>query len=107
MAQIDRVAGGLQPIVALLCPGIPRQIIEIQFGHNHAQSVSVDNRAQQSETPNGRGGTGFMGWNSAAILNTEGPENVSPAFEAWLRAYRRRLEQACNRPLSHEERRDA
>ena len=23
---------------------------------------------------------------------------VSPAFEAWLQAYRRRLEQACERP---------
>jgi hypothetical protein len=79
-------------------PSIPRQIIEIQFGHSHAQSVVVDNRAQQSETPNGRAGSSFMSRNSTAIFNTERPENVSPVFEAWLRAYRTRLEQACIDP---------
>jgi hypothetical protein len=79
-------------------PSIPRQIIEFQFGHSHAQSVVVDNRVQQSETPNGRAGSGFMSRNSTAIFNTERPENVSPVFEAWLQAYRTRLEQACIDP---------
>jgi hypothetical protein len=79
-------------------PSMPRQIIEIQFGRSHAQSSGVDNRAQQSETPNGRAGSGFISRNSAAIFNTERLENVSPAFEAWLRAYRTRLERACIEP---------
>jgi hypothetical protein len=31
-------------------------------------------------------------------VNTEARANMSPAFEAWLQAYRTRLEQACEGP---------
>jgi hypothetical protein len=31
-------------------------------------------------------------------VDTKGSANVSPTFEAWLQAYRRRLEQACAGP---------
>jgi len=33
-------------------------------------------------------------------FDTKGRENQSPAFEAWLRAYRTRLEQAYSGPNS-------
>lgn len=62
-------AGGLQPIVTPLFPGILRQIIEIQFGHGHADSVGVGNRAQKSETPDSKAGSGFMTRNSGGDLH--------------------------------------
>jgi hypothetical protein len=68
------------------------------FGSNPAGSVAVDKRAQNSETPEEKVGNGFVTRNSIVC---EGRENTSPAFEAWLRDYRKRLEQA------REERRDA
>jgi hypothetical protein len=73
------------------------QIIEIQFGHGRSESVDVDNREQKPETPVSKAGSGFMTRNSATILNSDGRKNESPAFEAWLRAYRTRLEEACFR----------
>src|SRR5260370_5912613 len=33
-------------------------------------------------------------------VTTQGVANVSPAFEAWLQAYRRQLEQLCERASS-------
>lgn len=36
-------------------------------------------------------------------INTEPVTNPSPAFEAWLRLYRTRLEQLCERPNSHRD----
>ena len=59
-------------------------------------TVSVDNRAQKSETSSGKAGSGSR--NLAAIFTTEGRENVSPVFEAWLQAYRRRLEASLQSP---------
>ena len=45
-----------------------------------------------------------MGRNSAPAVSLAGPENSTPAFEAWLQAYRTRLEQACSRPFPEERR---
>ena len=73
-----------------------RQIIEFQFGPGHAECVGMANREQKPEISSGKAGSGSMPTNLAAIFTTEGRENLSPAFEAWLRAYRTRLEQACN-----------
>ena len=36
-------------------------------------------------------------------IDAERVANPSPAFEAWLRSYRARLEQLCERPNSHRD----
>lgn len=43
-----------------------------------------------------------MGTNPLSTFKAEGRENVSPAFEAWLRAYRTRLETTLQTPEARD-----
>jgi len=55
----------------------------------------MNNIARQLESREGDSGRGPMSRNSEQTVRTEGRENPSRAFEAWLESYRTRLEQAC------------
>ena len=92
--------GGFQPIGPSAGPSSPWQVNAIQFGYEYAQVPGVHNRANKSDSRDGNPGSTFMGRNPAVTVDTEGRENQSPAFEAWLRNYRTRLEQACCGPNS-------
>ena len=77
----------------------------MQFGDGrayiHTVRANEQRRRADMKPEEPRGALGRL--TTPLSINTEPVANSSPAFEAWLRLYRTRLEQLCERPNSHRD----
>lgn len=68
----------------------------MQFGHDRAYMPFVRAIVQgRANEPNPDERVGLSPLTTLRTVNTESRTKLSPAFEAWLQAYRTRLERFC------------